>query len=186
MVIGMTSPGSGIARWKDLCIDAVDPGLLGPFWAAALGLTDEPLADGDRVLTGPTPEHRVWINRVAEPVTVKQRVHLDLHVSSVDEVAALGAVPVTAPITAPGELPWTVMRDPEGGEFCAFVRAQPPAFRLYEIGVDTADPARIAGWWAEVFGAIKVDDPEGYSYIEKIPELRSSRSTSRRCRNRRR
>jgi hypothetical protein len=161
----MTSPGSGIARWKDLCIDAVDPGLLGPFWAAALGLTDEALEDGDHALTGPTPEHRVWINRVAEPVTVKQRVHLDIHVASIADVQALGA----ARVTAPGELPWTVMRDPEGGELCAFVRDDPPALRLYEIGVDTADPARIAQWWAEVFGAIKVDDPSGYSYIERIP-----------------
>ena len=88
----MTTPGTGIARWKDLCIDAVDPDLLGAFWATALGLTDEVLEDGDHALSGPTPEHRVWINRVAEPVTVKQRVHLDLHVNSVADVEALGAV----------------------------------------------------------------------------------------------
>ena len=97
----MTTPGTGIARWKDLCIDAVDPDLLGAFWATALGLTDEVLEDGDHALSGPTPEHRVWINRVAEPVTVKQRVHLDLHVNSVADVEALGAVR----LTSPGELP---------------------------------------------------------------------------------
>jgi hypothetical protein len=164
-VTGMTTPGSGIARWKDLCIDAVDPDLLGPFWAAALGLTDQRHDDGDHALVGPCAEHRVWINRVAEPVTVKQRVHLDLHAASVAEVEGRGGVAVSEP----GEHNWTVCRDPEGGEFCVFVREDPPELRLYEIVVDTVDPGRIAQWWADVFGAIRVDDPKGYSWVEKIP-----------------
>ena len=43
------------------------------------------------------------------------------------------------------------MADPEGGEFCAFVRSpeQLPRYRLYELGVDAQDPERIAGWWAD-------------------------------------
>jgi hypothetical protein len=158
----MTSPG---ARWKDLCLDAVRPDVLAPFWAAALGLTDTRGPDGDHRLDGPTPEHRVWINRVPEPVTVKQRVHLDVLAGSLAEIEALGATPVTRP----GEFPWTTLRDPEGGEFCVFVRDDVPDQRLYEIVVDTDDPGSIARWWAEVLGAVRVDDPKGYSWVEQIP-----------------
>jgi hypothetical protein len=158
----MTSPG---ARWKDLCLDAVRPDVLAPFWAAALGLTDTCGPDGDHRLDGPTPEHRVWINRVPEPVTVKQRVHLDVLAGSLAEIEALGATPVTRP----GEFPWTTLRDPEGGEFCVFVRDDVPDQRLYEIVVDTDDPGSIARWWAEVLGAVRVDDPKGYSWVEQIP-----------------
>ena len=49
--------------------------------------------------------------------------------------------------------PWTVLADPEGGEFCAFVRAPErlPRYRLYEVVVDAREPERIAHWWAERF-----------------------------------
>ena len=46
------------------------------------------------------------------------------------------------------------MADPEGGELCAFVRdpATLTDYRLYEVVVDSADPAAIATWWADRFG----------------------------------
>ena len=50
---------------------------------------------------------------------------------------------------------WMVLADPEGGEFCAFVRDPEQLahhLRLYELVIDSADPGRIAGWWAERFG----------------------------------
>jgi hypothetical protein len=51
-------------------------------------------------------------------------------------------------------LRWTVMADPEGGEFCAFVRprAELPPYRLHGVAVDCADPERVAAWWGERFG----------------------------------
>ena len=59
----------------------------------------------------------MWINAVPEPKTVKNRMHLDVHARSVDELLALGA-------TVLDEQPrWTVMADLEGNEFCVF----PPA-----------------------------------------------------------
>ena len=136
-----------LATWKDLCIDTNGGEVLGRFWAAALGLRFEP--DGDSgTLTGPTRQHRVWINTVPEPKTVKHRVHLDVHVDSVAELVALGATRVEE---RSGLNSWTVMLDPEGGEFCAFVREQAPEQRLFEIVVDAADPEPIATWWAAVF-----------------------------------
>jgi len=156
-------PFMPIAAYKDLCIDAVDDALMGRFWSAALGLQRDEHPDGSWSLSGPTPEHGVWVNQVPEPVTVKQRVHLDVHAASVADVAALGATRV------PGDFRWTVMRDPEGGELCVFEREHPPQYRLYEVGVDAVDAAAIAGWWAEVLGAQLVHDERGFSYIDQIP-----------------
>ncbi|HVF05251.1 MAG TPA: VOC family protein [Frankiaceae bacterium] len=153
-----------IATYKDLCIDAVDAEAMGRFWAAALQL-DLRVDDGNVWLAGATPRHTVWINPVPEPVTVKQRMHLDVYADSVDELVALGAVVVDA-----GTFPWTVMKDPEGGEFCVFpTRAGRPA-GLKDIVVDTPDPLRICAWWAGVLDTGHVDDPEGYSYIEPVPD----------------
>ena len=48
---------------------------------------------------------------------------------------------------APAEdtgLGWTVMADPEGGEFCAFLRdpAELPAYRLHGIGIEPSTHGR--------------------------------------------
>ena len=125
-----------LASYKDLCIDAVDPDRLGRFWAAVLGLRPVVLDDGDLRLVGETDAHTVWVNRVPEPVTVKQRVHLDVHAAAVADVEALGATVVDSE-----SFRWTVLADPEGGELCVFVRDQVPDYRMYELGVDTSgDP----------------------------------------------
>jgi hypothetical protein len=154
-----------IATYKDLCIDAVDAAALGRFWAGALQLDLHLDDDGDARLVGPTPRHTVWINTVPEPVTVKQKVHLDVRAGSVDDVVALGGVVVDAE-----SFPWTVMKDVEGGELCVFgTRADRPA-GLMEIVVDTSDAVRISTWWADVLGAERKDHEDGYSYLEPVPE----------------
>ena len=157
-----------VATFKDLCLDAGDPGVLGAFWAAALDLELHTQESGDTYLTGPTKEHTIWVNRVPEPKTVKHRMHLDLNVGSVDELTALGATVLDAE-----SFRWTLMADPEGGEFCAFVREGEISQRLYEVAIDTADSAeaahRIAAWWADVLGARLVDDDRGFSYVDRVP-----------------
>lgn len=164
-----------LGRWKDLCIDATDPAVLAAFWGGVLGLTIEQLDDGDAVLRGEQPEQTIWINGVPEPRTVKQRVHLDLHVRSVEPLLALGATHLV-PSSASG-LRWEGLADPEGGELCAFVRqgapVAPPA-SLYELVVDTSDADAahsIAMWWAGVLGGKVVDDERGYSWLEQVPGL---------------
>lgn len=161
--------GMALAAYKDLCIDAADPARLGRFWADALRLELHLHDDGDAHLTGPTPQHTVWINRVPEPKTVKHRLHLDVHVASIEEVVALGATVVDSESQNSSTLGWTLMADPEGGEFCAFVREKPPELRLYELAQDCADAAATAGWWAKLIGGRLVHDDEGFSYIEEIP-----------------
>src|SRR5215471_14335709 len=80
-----------IARFKDLCLDAGDPARLGSFWAAVLGRDWEAQANGDGLLTGPTPQRTIWVNRVPEAQTVKHRVHLDIYTRELADLAALGA-----------------------------------------------------------------------------------------------
>ena len=156
---------AALATYKDLCIDAVDPVRLGEFWAAVLGLEADRLDDGDLVLRGRTPQHAIWVNRVPEPVTVKQRVHLDVHAAATDDVLALGATPDD--LTS---FRWKVVRDPEGGELCVFERETVPDDRLYEIVVDAVDHERIARWWADALGATFDTDAEsGFSWVEQIP-----------------
>jgi hypothetical protein len=134
---------------KDLVIDATDGATLAAFWSVALGLRSRPAGDSaaDFVLEDDVPEHTVWINQVPEPRTVKQRVHLDLH-ATVDELRALGATAGTQ------QESWTVMRDPEGGELCAFPRqaATVGPYRLYALVVDAANPAAMSAWWGERLG----------------------------------
>ncbi len=137
-----------LATYKDLCIDAVDAHRLGTFWAAALGLDLERLDDGDVRLVGPTPQHAIWVNTVPEPITVKQRVHLDVDAASADDVIALGATPEDL-----DSFRWKVLRDPEGGELCVFEREEVAAYRLHQIVVDCRDHRAQATWWADVLGA---------------------------------
>jgi hypothetical protein len=154
-----------LASFKDLVIDAVDATRLGEFWAPVLGLEAKPLDDGDVILSGPTPQHAIWVNEVPEPVTVKQRVHLDVHALSVRDVLALGATPFDLE-----SFRWKVLRDPEGGELCVFEREAVPTHRLYEVGVDSHDPQRIATWWADVFGVRPQHGPD-WSWLEGVPGM---------------
>ena len=155
-----------LARFKDLCLDVTDEGRQGAFWAAALGLTLRTGASDPAVLDGATPEQRVWLNTVPEPRSVKNRIHLDVDTESVAALEDLGA---TVLVPATPEQGWTVMADPEGGEFCAFVRTPERlgSYRLYEVVVDCADPGRVARWWGEVFGLPAGSDADhGWWWLE--------------------
>lgn len=160
-----------VAKFKDLCIDVSDSEELGRFWAAALGLEFQP--DGSAgVLVGDRPQKRIWMNVVPETKSVKHRVHLDVHAGSIAELEELGARVETP--ADPGGRHWTVMLDPEGGEFCAFVRepGQLPGYRLYEVVVDCADPGPVAQWWAELLGArLGGDRDQNWWWLEDVPGL---------------
>ena len=146
-----------LARWQDLCLDADDQAALGAFWARVIGL-EVVTSPGKVSLDGARPGQRVWMNAVDRPKRVKNRLHLDVYAASIDELVGLGAA-VLAPAEDMG-LGWTVMADPEGGEFCAFLRdpAELPAYRLHGIGIDCVDAAAQAAWWGNVFGVAPVNE----------------------------
>ena len=150
--------------FKDLCIDATNPEVQARFWAAALGLRAE-LTGGDFRLVGEAPEQTLWVNKVPEPRSMKQRVHIDVHVAAVSDLIKLGAIIVDE------AQPWTVLADPEGGELCAFVRDPDalPDYRIYEVVVDAADPVTIASWWADRYNAdVCHDQDRGFSWIDEV------------------
>ncbi|MBF4162381.1 VOC family protein [Nocardioides acrostichi] len=157
----------GTARvvWKDLCLDVVDREAGAAFWAPTLGLTPE-VSERNVSLDGETPRHRVWLNVVDRPHTVKNRLHLDLD-GSVDDLLARGAS-VLSPASENGGR-WTVMADPEGNEFCAFARDEPRRpgsdYRLHGVVVDCADTSLVAHWWGMRFGVEPVyyEEYEGWT-----------------------
>jgi hypothetical protein len=145
---------------------------LGRFWAAATGCTyDDPGSATDTGdVVGPEEGMGIAICVVPEPKTVKNRVHLDVHTRSVDDLLAIGAR------RAPGYGgdPWTVLLDPEGGELCAFVREHElPAYLGYELVVDTTEAGveAQARWWGERFGVEAQNEGEAYWWISDVPGM---------------
>lgn len=164
-----------LARWKDLCLDATDVTRVGRFYADLLGGDLE--ARGDiAVIRGATPAHTIWVNGVPEPKRVKNRVHLDLDAPSLDRALDLGAT-LLLPAAESG-FQWSVLADPEGGEFCIFERDHlagdaPAAF--YELVIDAgdlADARDAATWWTGVLGGeADEDDDHRFTWLADVPGL---------------
>jgi predicted enzyme related to lactoylglutathione lyase len=162
----MNDVPTGHARWNELCMDTTENSpRLGEFWAAVIG--GEHRARGDdpagNVVVPAVEGGGIAMCPVPEPKTVKHRVHLDVYAASIADLEALGAT-VLLPAEESG-FRWTVMADPEGGEFCAFLRAREelPAYRLHGVVVDCADPGAVARWWGDRFGLAPVHH-EGHDW----------------------
>ncbi|GGU01812.1 VOC family protein [Actinomadura citrea] len=140
---------------------ARDDSALGRFWAEVLGWGMSSEGPG---VTNLEPEGFVWpdptavcvdLVTVPDPETVKDRVHLDLattsaahHAELVARLKDLGATPADV---GQGDVPWTVLADPEGNVFCVLE----PRERYRDTGpiaavvVDCADPRAMARFWDE-------------------------------------
>ncbi|MFI6825109.1 VOC family protein [Micromonospora sp. NPDC050187] len=146
--------GPPLARFKDLCLDGVDPHALGDFWARILGGDLVDLRDGDTRVDGrpgrPGPES-IWVNRVPEPRVRRTRVHLDLRMDRSDpaHLLAAGARLVHEP---DDEVGWWVLADPDGNEFCVFPPRPDSTSGPFELVVDAWDATAQATWWAGVTG----------------------------------
>jgi hypothetical protein len=104
-----------------ITIDCANAERLADFWAAALDYERRPPSGEFRVLADPSGRGpRLLFQQVPEPKAVKNRVHLDLgphdEVVEVERLVRLGATRVEKVERDGGG--WTVMRDPEGNEFC--------------------------------------------------------------------
>ena len=133
--------------------DAADPPALAAFWGEAIGYVEEdppegfdsweawavandlPREEWDNYASRVDPDGagpRLFFQRVPEPKTAKNRVHLDLDVSggrgtpledrrrkvadAVERAVAAGATRVKDYDEAGQH--WVVLQDPEGNEFC--------------------------------------------------------------------
>jgi hypothetical protein len=108
-------------------IDSDDPGRLATFWAAALGYTGVgefgvfwPLYPADE------HEPPITIQRVSEPRSGKNRIHLDVHVEDLaaeaTRLTSLGATQVSEDVITAHDHRWLVMADPDGNQFCVVER----------------------------------------------------------------
>jgi hypothetical protein len=113
-----------IATFRDIVIDCADPVTLATFWSEVLGFPvgarDD---DGEQVrLDSPDNAFCIWLVRVPEPKTAKNRVHIDVNLApgmGLEQLEQLGAK-VIHPFGWLPDIPWAVLADPEGNEFCAF------------------------------------------------------------------
>ena len=145
-----------LVRWKDLCLDATRPSVVGPFWAGLLGLLAEQRDGTDMVLHGDRPESTIWVNAVPEPKAVKNRVHVDLVLATYGPLIGAGAATLEDHVV--GERSWTVLVDPEGNEFCVFREG---AGALTALVVDALDAVAQARWWSDVLDAEVLAAPDG-------------------------
>ncbi len=123
-----------MTRLRDIVIDCRHPASLARFWAAALdgyevapydeealdylhaqGVFD-PEDDPTVLVKGPSGAPSLWFQKVPEPKSAKNRVHLDLVAAEgeLERLLSLGASVVER------QPEWLVLGDPEGNEFCLF------------------------------------------------------------------
>lgn len=162
-------------RLTELVIDAGEPEKLACWWGAALGWEVAEQGPDEWGLTHPDAPARPEIPTilfvpVPEPKQVKGRLHLDLGSSSLDDQQAVVArllaagashADVGQAVSGPHAVPWVVLADPEGNEFCVLE----PRHRydgggaLASIVVDANDVSMQAQFWAAATGwEITLDD----------------------------
>ena len=107
-------------RFYQLVIDARDPAALARWWAEALG-QQILLESASEVVVGSAADRYpgLCFVPVSDVRAVKNRLHIDLDPDEYEtEVARLLALGATPADIGQGEVPWSVLRDPEGNEFC--------------------------------------------------------------------
>jgi len=124
---------------KTVTFDAADALALARFWAAVFGsdVDEESTADKAFVEAAGWGGPNIWFIRVPEPKTAKNRMHFDLRApgavaAEVTRLEALGAV------VERRDPSHTVMRDPEGNEFCVEPGPAPSPPGLHATGAGSA------------------------------------------------
>jgi hypothetical protein len=123
------------SRLTEIVVDCQDPVAQAAFWTAALDYhvvrteqgqvevapwEQEPADLAEQVRRAPGAPTLVFV-AVPEAKTIKNRLHLDLrpidgsHQAEVERLIGLGARRADV---GQGEVPWVVLADPEGNEFC--------------------------------------------------------------------
>ncbi|WUI03295.1 VOC family protein [Spirillospora sp. NBC_00431] len=146
-------------RLVQVNIKARDDSALGRFWADALGWRVSSEGPG---VTNLQPQGLDWpdpagfyidLVTVPDPETVRYRAHLDLATTSAahqaDLVARLKDLGATTADIGQGDVPWTVLSDPEGNVFCILEPRE--LYRdtgpIAAVVVDCADPRALARFW---------------------------------------
>jgi predicted enzyme related to lactoylglutathione lyase len=107
-------------EWEQIVVEAADPAGLGRWWRDALEweiVNDDPAEYEIRPSTDRLPG--LLFVHGPDAKTVKNRLHLDFRPDDQDaEVARLEKLGATHADIGQGDVPWVVLADPEGNEFC--------------------------------------------------------------------
>jgi hypothetical protein len=159
--------GAVVNNLRGVDIDAVDPAAQLRFWSALLDSVPAtaaslPLGTGELRFVG-----------TAEAKAAKNRLHLDLASTSaahqgalVDRARDLGAVPVDV---GQRDVPWVVLADPEGNEFCVLE----PRTEYLGLGavaavvIDALDPSAQAHFWSQATGLPITREHEIYASLRQ-------------------
>ncbi|SFG01792.1 hypothetical protein SAMN05421541_14510 [Actinoplanes philippinensis] len=108
------------SRWEQVVVDAEDPARLARWWAEALGyviVNEAP--DEVEIRRTPSELPGLLFTPVPDAKQVKNRLHIDLRPddqeAEVERLVGMGARSVDV---GQGDVPWVVLADPEGNEFC--------------------------------------------------------------------
>ena len=163
-----------LTRLVHVVIDCADPARQARFWSAALGweIGYEEESEAAVWPTGysypePVALPLVFVT-VPEAKTTQNRLHLDLATTSrehqeseVRRLLGLGAVPADV---GQGEVPWTVLADPEDNEFC--VLDPRPEYAdtgpVAAVVCGCADPASVADFWELASGFARHASSDGF------------------------
>ncbi|HEX6351933.1 VOC family protein [Actinophytocola sp.] len=148
-------------RLCNVVVDAADPTRLAKFWVDFLDWQVSH-ADADEVdVTAPPDDgwrfDLVFVP-VADPKTTKNRVHLDVASASPDhqvaQVAHALSLGATRADIGQRNVPWVVLADPEGNEFCVLDPRPEYAMTgaMAAVVVDALDPLRMAEFWSAASG----------------------------------
>jgi predicted enzyme related to lactoylglutathione lyase len=162
-------------------IDAAQPGVLARWWSEAIGWPVTIVAP-DEVVVEPAGNGQSYdvpalvFGGGDDAKTTKNRIHLDLASDSLDHqaeiVARLVAHGAAHVDVGQSDVPWTVLADPDGNEFCVLEPRERHIGRgpIASIVVDAADPSTVARFWSaasgwpiavERDGAVSLHNPRG-------------------------
>lgn len=170
---------SGItSRLDALCFDAYDPLSLARFWAAALRceVDDESQHEIGLVPTDDT-RFQILFEPVAEKKTGKNRLHLDLTTTSIEDQqeSAAKLVELGARRIDIGQRPdegHVVLADPEGNELCIIEPENKFLAGCGRLGSITCDGTRGVGYfWSAALGWPLVWDQDEETAIRAPDEI---------------
>ncbi|WP_344736814.1 VOC family protein [Pseudonocardia petroleophila] len=166
------------------------PHRLARFWTAALGaepITTEPDLVEARLRIGDDLFLDLCFPRVTAPSDAPARLHPDLAGGArpqdvVRRLLDLGAEPADI---GQGDVPWTVLTDPEGNAFCVLAEHERDTGPIAALPLDSADPGRDAAFWAGITGwvpagATALRHPSGVGPLLQLwPEPEPKRGKNR-------
>lgn len=115
-------------EWEQVVIAAQDPAQLGQWWCDALGwvvVDDTPPVF--EIQSEPDRLPGIMFLPIGDAKQDKNRLHVDFRpddqAAEVERLLAMGATRVDV---GQGDVPWVVLADPEGNEFCVLGERRAP------------------------------------------------------------